>query len=91
LATNPLHFFQLIFGINSADPELNVYIQQMNNWAFATSDPFFSNSLFIIRFHALANLFSFGFFHVNTLLFCFLVFSGFVAIYKLFYNFFISP
>jgi hypothetical protein len=56
----------------------------MQRWSNAHEAFFFNDCRTIIRFNAFFNLFSFGVFHVNTVLMCFLSFTGLTALFKAF-------
>jgi len=84
LKTKPLHFFQLLFGIGNNSAEFDTYYSSMNYWARKVDSNIYNDSHTIIRFNAIMRLFSFGYYNVHTIFFCFLSLVGLTAIYKTF-------
>lgn len=83
LYNNPKDFFQLLTGVGLEDEHFfNEYFIKMNNWDRAFDSNVYNDSHTVIRANALIRIFSFGVFHVHTLVFCMLSFIGLVAIYK---------
>ena len=72
LKENPLHYIQMLSGINSSDSELVKYYEEMNYWFTGNENSFFNDSRTVIRFNAFVYLFSSGNFYVHILFMCFL-------------------
>lgn len=70
---NPWHYILLMTGFYSNPVHIDPSYVPVN---FGSSD------MIMIRFNALLNLFSFGFFHVHTVIICFLSLIGLTSIYK---------
>jgi hypothetical protein len=83
LYNKPGDFFRMLFGVdnNSAYFDQNYY-KVMNNWYRVYESNIYNESHTIIRFNALARIFSFGYYNVHTVFMCFLSLSGLVALYK---------
>ncbi|MES2837795.1 MAG: hypothetical protein V4667_09755 [Bacteroidota bacterium] len=79
---NPLHYFQLLFGINTDADYLQKYILGFNYWFLEDGSRVYNDTRTVIRFNSIAYFFSRGNMHIHTLFVCFLSFSGLVAIYK---------
>lgn len=60
------------------------YYGKMQNWYREYGSILYNDSHTIIRFNALLHIFSFGIFHVHTVIMCFLSFLGLFCIFKLF-------
>jgi hypothetical protein len=86
LKTNPLHFLQLITGINADDPELMVYLNDTYSWFKPYDYGIYNDNRTIIRLNALVMLFSWGNYHVHTIFWCFFSMTGLTAIFKFFKN-----
>ncbi len=84
LKENPLHYIQMLTGINSSDSELVKYYEEMNYWFTGIENNIFNDNRTVIRFNAFVYLFSSGNFYVHILFICFLSFSGLVALLKAF-------
>jgi len=94
---NPLHYLQLVFGINADAEYLKGYVQHTKYWALQTSDywkftatpnnNFFNSFRLITQFNAFVRLFSFGHYTVHTVFMCFISLIGLTALYKAFYKF----
>jgi hypothetical protein len=84
LQHHPRHFFQMLTGIGNDGPEFAQYYNSMHYWARAHDTGIYNDSHTIIRLNAFLRLFSFGYFHVHTVFFCFLSLSGLCAIYRCF-------
>lgn len=84
LKTNPLDYFKLLFGIGNNTPAFDHYYSEMNYWARKFDSSIYNDSHTIIRFNALVRIFSFGYYNVHTVVFCFFSLIGLTAIYKTF-------
>ena len=94
---NPLHFFQLIFGINDNADYLRLYTDKTINWHNSTSEylkyintehNFFNSHRLITKFNAVVRIFSFGYLSIHVVFMCFLSLIGQVYLFKTFYSFF---
>ena len=85
LQQNPLHFFEMLTGINSGSPELNVYYEKMNAWF--NIDVLFNDNRTLIRLNAIFDCFSFGNYYVNVVFINFISFTGLIALFKMFQTF----
>lgn len=82
LKEDPAAYFKMVTGIGSQD-ELAVYYNQMTNWYKEYNYNLYNDNRIVIRFNALAMLFSFGIYHIHTLAVCFLSLTGLIGIYKI--------
>jgi hypothetical protein len=88
LKTNPLDYFQLVFGLDFNTEYFHTnYYQHLGNWTRPLSNNIFSDSHIIIRFNAFVRLFSFGFFSVHNVFINFVSLVGLTFIFKAFKNF----
>jgi hypothetical protein len=84
LRTHPADFFRMLTGIgDDGDHFRNTYYLRMANW-YRDFESTFNDSRTIIRVNAFIRLFSFGYYHVHTVIMCFLSLTGLVAIYRTF-------
>lgn len=79
---NPLHYFQMLSGIDENAPHLLPYYDEMNSWY--NIDMIYNDNRTMIRLNAFFRLFSFGFYHVHSILMVFLAFIGLTGIFKIF-------
>lgn len=93
---NPIHFFQLITGINDENPQLEIYTDSTSHWKYQTSDfsnltrttyTTFSNHRTVTKFNAIARIFSLGNINIHVLFMSFLSLLGCILIFKSFYKF----
>lgn len=83
--TTPADYFRMLFGIgNDTEAFWWKYYKDMNNWERAFESNLYNDSHTIIRFNAVVRLFSFGEFHVHTVVAAFLAMTGLVGIYRAF-------
>lgn len=87
LKESPSDFFRMLTGINADDPSLMQYYERMNNWNLGKAYNFYNDNRSITRFNALVMLFSFGNYHVHTVVMCFLSLCGATALYRAFHAF----
>lgn len=79
----PADFFKMLFGIQNDTPYFNeAYYNKMNNWFRVYESSMYNDSHTIIRFNAVVRIFSFGFYHVHTVVMCFISLLGLTALYK---------
>ncbi len=81
---HPLHYLQMVLGVNTDAPYLVPYYKQMANWYKPWEAATFHNNRIIIQFNAFVHLFSFGYYNVHTVFMCFLSLIGLTGIYKTF-------
>lgn len=84
LPEHPLHYLQMVLGINTDADDLKPYYSQMHNWYRPWEGAKFHDNKLIIQFNALVYLFSFGYYNVHTVFMCFLSLIGLTGIYKTF-------
>lgn len=84
LKTHPADYFRLLLGIGNNTPSFDHYYAEMHYWARKVDSSIYNDSHTIIRFNALVRLFSFGCYHVHTVVICFLSLTGLTAVYKTF-------
>lgn len=79
----PTDFFKMIFGIgNDTEYFTNEYYSNMSNWFRKYETQVYNDNHTVIRMNAVMRVFSFGYFHIHTLFFCFLSFIGMVSLYN---------
>ena len=104
IKTRPLDFLRMIFGINNDSLYFNeTYYDNMRFWYSRHQTNLFTDSHTIIRFNAIVQLFSFGYFNVHNVFINFVSLIGLTAIFKiakpyfsqykkvLFYAIFLAP
>jgi hypothetical protein len=84
LFTRPLDFFSMLTGFGNDKPHFFAYYDQMHYWFRVYESNIYNDSHTIIRLNALLRIFSFGYYNVHTVFFCFLSLSGLVGIYRFF-------
>ena len=68
-AERPLDYLRMVFGIANDTPEFrDLYYEDMNNWVRHFESNLYNDAHTIIRFNAVVRLFSFGEFHVHTVI-----------------------
>ncbi len=83
LWNKPVDFFKMMVGYgNDTEYFTKEYYSSMNNWFRQYESNIYNDSHTIIRFNALLRVFSFGVFHVHTIIMCFLSLIGMVALYR---------
>jgi hypothetical protein len=82
LKESPLDFFRILTGIQSSADHLVQYYDQMDYWNRPWETPVYNDNRVVIRFNALAAVFSFGSLYIHNIFINFLSLSGLVAIYK---------
>jgi hypothetical protein len=86
--SNPADFLKMLFGINSETEYFNsTYYQKMKFWSRAYEDGLVSDTHIIIRFNAILQFFSFGYFNVHNVFMNFISFLGLIALFKIFKQF----
>lgn len=85
LWTNPVDFFQMLFGINCEDEYFKSnYYSNMYNWYRAYDNGLLNDNRLVIRVNAVFRIVSFGNYHVHSLLLNFLAFVGSFSLARLF-------
>lgn len=78
-------YLKMIFGFSNDSAYFDDnYYRQMNHWYRQYDFGTYNDNHTIIRFNALVMLFSFGSFHVHTVVMCFVSLCGLTALYKAF-------
>lgn len=85
---SPLNYWKIIFGINNESLQIHHELKQTQYWFKPHETNIFNDNRTIIRFNAAIYLISFGYYHIHSIILCFLSFIGLVAIYKTFIYFF---
>ena len=89
LPEKPLDFTKIILGIDfDKDYFSNEYYINMNNWDNHYNSHLFNDARAIIRVNSMMRIFSFGYYYIHILFFCFLGFIGLFALFKTFTIFF---
>ena len=89
LDTNPTDYFKLVSGIGEITSESEEIIKEETGfWYKAFNYNLYNDNRTIIRFNAIAFLFSFGSIWVHTVFMAFLSFIGLTAILKVFNSYF---
>lgn len=82
LFENPLAYCKILLGVE--DQTTLPYIENTGQWDMLYVQGIVNESRTIIRFNAIANIFSFGSYHVHMVFMCFLSLAGLTGIYKTF-------
>lgn len=91
LTENPAIYFKILFGVSMNDPDVLLVIDSLNNWFKPNNHGVYNDNQSIIRFNAFCMLFSFGYFHVHTVLINFFAFAGLIALYRVFRKSLVLP
>ena len=81
---SPLKFWKIIFGIQNESTEIHQILIKTNYWFKPFSSNIFNDNRTVIRFNAIIHLFSFGYYHVHTLILSMLSFIGLTSIFKVY-------
>lgn len=87
LLEDPVSYFKLLLGIDVNDPSLQKYIVKMFNWDKEYNYFLYNDSRTMLRFNAVCMLFSFGNYHVHTIVMSLFSFVGGFYLFKTFYKF----
>ena len=82
LATQPIDYLKMLFGIGNNNAHFNEYYQQMNNWCSIYPTNIYGDGHLMIRFNAFLRLFSFGIYNVHTVFICMFSFTGLMSLYR---------
>ncbi len=81
------HFLQILFGINQDAEYLKPYLNQTSHWYRPNDYGLLNDDRTMIRFNAILLFFSFGNYHVHTVIINFLSLIGLISLFKTFYSF----
>ncbi len=84
---SPVDFLHIITGIGISQEHVDLYLSNLSYWFRPWESPIYNDNRVVIRFNALACLFSFGHLHVHTVFANLVSFTGLVALYKFFLNY----
>jgi hypothetical protein len=87
LFTHPIHYFKMMVGMQGGEL-YSMYYEKMSHWTREYNMGLYNENRTMIRFNALCDIFSFGNYHVHTVIICFLSLTGFVGVYKSFCTYF---
>ena len=88
LYTKPIDFFNMLFGINCEGSYFDhLYYDKMNNWYRAYENSLYNDNRLIIRVNAVLRIFSFGNYHVHSIILNFIAFIGSVGMARFFLHF----
>ena len=88
LYTKPADFFKMLFGINCDGSYFDhLYYDKMNNWYRAYENSLYNDNRLIIRVNAVLRIFSFGNYHVHSIILNFIAFIGSVGMARFFLHF----
>ena len=82
---SPLDYLRMITGIGADSPHLKHFYDTSNFWNKPFDYGLYNDNRTMIRFNAIAMLFSFGYYNVHNVFMAFLSFTGLTAIFKTFY------
>ena len=85
--TNPGDYFKMLFGIHCNTEYFNTeYFNNMSNWVRSYDNGLFNDNRLMIRANAFLRIFSFGNYHVHSIILAFLAFMGSFSLSKLFFE-----
>jgi hypothetical protein len=79
-------YFKILLGIDMQNLEVVAVIDQLNNWYKEYHYGVFNDNQTVIRFNALLMPFSFGFYHVHSVVLNLLSFTGILAMLRAFHR-----
>jgi hypothetical protein len=79
LKTEPQIYLRFLFGVNLQEADLAPTFEQLRGWSSSYSYGIANDNPTIIRLNMVIALFSQGFYHVHTVVFCFLSTIGMIA------------
>ena len=85
LYEHPLGYFKILLGFS--DPSLQHYLDNTGHWVRTFNQGLYNETRTVIRFNAIADIFSFGNYHVHTVFMCFVSFMGLTGMFKSFLPF----
>ncbi len=87
LFEDPSSYFKMLLGYDVDDPALQKYIVRMFNWDKEYNYFLYNDSRTMLRFNAICMLFSFGNYHVHTIVMSLFSLVGGIYLFKAFYSF----
>jgi hypothetical protein len=88
LFTKPLDFFKMLFGIQCEGDYFDTnYYDKMNNWYRVYENSLYNDNRLIIRVNAVLRIFSFGNYHVHSIILNFIAFIGSIGLARFFMHF----
>lgn len=85
---SPINYFKIILGIHTDQPYIHYELKQTQYWFKPHETNVFNDNRTVIRFNLIIYLISLGYYHIHTLILCFLSFIGLTGIYKTFIKLF---
>ena len=85
---SPINYFKIILGIHTDQPYIHYELKQTQYWFKPHETNVFNDNRTVIRFNLTIYLISLGYYHIHTLILCFLSFIGLTGIYKTFIKLF---
>lgn len=82
-SANPSDFFKMLTGINSGEEHLKKYYFEMFNWYKPYDYEAYNDNRIVIRLNALLFFVSGGNYHVHSIIFNFLAFTGLTSIFRI--------
>lgn len=86
IGKNPILYFKMMLGVDCDGPQYQHYYELMNNWTKEFDYSLYNDNRTIIRANMFMLLFSFGNYHVHTLILNFISFIGLIMLLKFLYN-----
>lgn len=88
LFNKPLDFFKMLFGIQCEGDYFDTnYYDKMNNWYRVYENSLYNDNRLIIRVNAVLRIFSFGNYHVHSIILNFISFVGSIGLARFFMHF----
>ena len=87
-SNSPINYFKIILGIHTDQPYIHYELKQTQYWFKPHETNVFNDNRTVIRFNLIIYLISLGYYHIHTLILCFLSFIGLTGIYKTFIKLF---
>ena len=85
--TNPLDYLQMLFGVECNTEYFNThYFDHMSNWVRSYDNGLFNDNRLVIRINAFMRIFSFGNYHVHSILLSYFAFLGSFSLAQVFYR-----
>jgi len=85
---SPINYLKIILGIHTDQPYIHYELKQTQYWFKPHETNVFNDNRTVIRFNLIIYLISLGYYHIHTLILCFLSFIGLTGIYKTFHKLF---
>ena len=85
--SHPLDYFQMLLGIDCDTEYFNTnYFNHMSNWVRSYDNGLFNDNRLVIRINAFMRIFSFGNYHVHSILLSYFAFLGSFSLANVFYR-----